>query len=653
MIFKKIQFQFNEYGRIEDGKIFRLNKINLFVGPNNSGKTLALKEIGSLFKKPKKDFNLFGESIDQKNKKNLSIKKMTLCKNDSVFEQVEEAFEAGFVKFKTMRSWISEFQNLHKSYDRNIKRERNIKNHDYINKFTLDDLEQMLKDKKLRPWALRFNSKRKKKLKVLADKIYKVHLNLSNGISEEDVTNLNALLLYINILFKKYSINRINLKQIWNLKFMDPDGFLENVPTEYIRAVYDLSKDKEEYFRFHSNYPFDMAEEFSDVRNIIQNVLGFKIGLNFHNIKAKNPVSYALCNDDEFRKYELQLTEESWDYFEKQTDLSECSDGIKSVIRLLFKIYSSSGKVFLLDEPDLFLHPPFARKFGSVLTSHSETKNSQFFIATHNLHLLTGLLESGADMNVFRLTYKNKVPRIKKLNNKQLNYIMKDSKIRFSGILESIFADAVILVEGSGDRDAYSRALDYYQKVNSGKKIDGLNFVFAGGKNSIPDLAEGLRKIGIPFVIIMDADALKDNLIEKLFDKLDSDDKKSIKELKDNFIHEVCNQPNVKSIELYLRDNGIRNLSKKSKSKFESLNLILQKNNVFILEEGALEQTVPDIWQRVKEELTNRDKDWKARWQEIFNQTLLEDEKREEILKWPIFSLISTVNEKLYREINQ
>ena len=151
----------------------------------------------------------------------------------------------------------------------------------------------------------------------------------------------------------------------------------------------------------------------------------------------------------------------------------------------MFKIYSSRNSLFLLDEPDVFLHPPYARKLGSILASHSKDFNSQFFIATHNQNLLQGFLESGEDVNVFRFSYKNKTPKLNKLESNDLQNMLKNPRLRFSGILESIFSDGVILVEGEHDRRVYYQALELYLNFHPEERIDRLNFVYSDGKPNI------------------------------------------------------------------------------------------------------------------------------------------------------------------------
>ena len=631
VIFKAVKFKFGENGSQMKKYVFHLKRINVFVGPNNSGKTLALKEIGSFFeKRNNKTDNLFGEQLKSSREKKTfySIEKLYLCKNDTVFQQIKESFEEEFIK-KVSKTRKDRF--LKKEY-RDISSVQNFKEAEF---------EKYIKDRKISLFHF--------KKYILKRNRYN-----NNFYNENYSDSFKKSLFYINILFKLYSKEIISGQKIWDKNFILPHEFVNMVPAEYINTDLDRrEREKKGIFRFISMLPYEMVEQFSEVRNLIFKNFGIILGLDFHYILTGYPkeVVYRICENQDFQKYELSLDQTSLEYFSEQRDLESCSDGIQSLIRLLFKLYSSTAKVFLLDEPDLFLHPPYAKKLGTLINSHSLQKHSQFFIATHNQNLLAGILEAqDSDLNIFRFTYVKNKPSIRKLENKVLKQIIKDPNLRFSGILESIFSEGVILVEGSGDRNAYYLALDFYLSKHPEERIDGLSFVFSGGKTKVPEMAEKLGKLGIPYVIIFDADVLSGDDLKNLFNKIDSPNKKIIQTIKDDFTNEYKKRLKEGEIlsDLFQRA-GLNSLTEEERNKYTILDTVLSSNGVFIVEEGFLEKPVPEIYSQV--EHVEKESDLKNHWQEKFSEIMLSGEKEDEIWNWPIISLISKVNRKLKRMI--
>lgn len=69
--------------------------------------------------------------------------------------------------------------------------------------------------------------------------------------------------------------------------------------------------------------------------------------------------------------------------------LHNLGDGIKQLITLFYKIFEQRNKevVFLIEEPEINLHPGYQRKFIELLESNY-FPNHQYFITTHSNHLI-------------------------------------------------------------------------------------------------------------------------------------------------------------------------------------------------------------------------------------------------------------------------
>lgn len=68
----------------------------------------------------------------------------------------------------------------------------------------------------------------------------------------------------------------------------------------------------------------------------------------------------------------------------------EQGDGIRSLAGLLLNLMMPNYSIFLIDEPEAFLHPPQARVLGENLPGQLGDK--QAFISTHSIELIKGLL---------------------------------------------------------------------------------------------------------------------------------------------------------------------------------------------------------------------------------------------------------------------
>jgi uncharacterized protein related to proFAR isomerase len=146
----------------------------------------------------------------------------------------------------------------------------------------------------------------------------------------------------------------------------------------------------------------------------------------------------------------------------------------------------------------------------------------------------------------------------------------------------------LFLFEGEHDRRVYYQALELYLNFHPEERIDGLNFVYSDGKPNISKMVEMLKKLGISTTIILDADALVgEGIIEGIFSRIESVDKQNIKSLKSTFNSQLEKQFNNENQSLskdeYLKSNGIGKLTKDAKVSFDSLNMILKKNGIFIV----------------------------------------------------------------------
>jgi predicted ATPase len=191
-------------------------------------------------------------------------------------------------------------------------------------------------------------------------------------------------------------------------------------------------------------------------------------------------------------------------------------DGIRSYLGCLFSVLVTNRPITLLDEPEVFLHPPQARMLGRLLAS--EHKNNQLLIASHSGDILRGLLNSSAaTLNVVRLSRKGEENFSKHLVPEDLKKIWADPILRFSNILDGLFHETVVLCESDSDCRFYAAVYDWLVETNSPNKVRDIFFTSTGGKDRMPVVVSALKKIDMPTNIIADFDILSD---QKKFQKL-------------------------------------------------------------------------------------------------------------------------------------
>lgn len=202
--------------------------------------------------------------------------------------------------------------------------------------------------------------------------------------------------------------------------------------------------------------------------------------------------------------------------------LHEQGDGMRSFTGILLHLLLPNYSCFLIDEPESFLHPPQARILGQIF-NEALSDNKQVFISTHSQDLLKGLISSSPNrVKIIRITRDKNTNNIKLLDNNKLNDIWKDSLLRYSNIMDSVFHESTVVCESDSDCRLYSIILDHI-KTQEGKPNSTL-FIHCGGKQRLPMVAKALKSLGVEFRIIPDLDILNEvNLIKLLYETCDGE----------------------------------------------------------------------------------------------------------------------------------
>ena len=309
-------------------------------------------------------------------------------------------------------------------------------------------------------------------------------------------------------------------------------------------------------------------------------------------------------------------------------DLHSQGDGIRSVVAILSSLIVNNHSLFLIDEPETFLHPPQARLLGKNIVALSKQK--QCFISTHSIDFIKGVLEADSSrvkiIKIDRLENENKFNLV---DNDSVAEIANDKNLRYTNILDGLFYDGLVLCENESDCKFYSAILE---NLNLALYQNTL-FCAVGGKDQFKKVVPLLKKLNIQYFIIADIDLInnKDNLKQLVnsiepncYDQIDACHKKFIEEFEKGMNSQVKTQQVIKTeinqlftADKYMPDaiaKGIKDILKnissfkllKSGGKnilpqgecvdlFNQLKEFLNEHKVFILECGEIERFVPEV----------------------------------------------------------
>ncbi len=189
--------------------------------------------------------------------------------------------------------------------------------------------------------------------------------------------------------------------------------------------------------------------------------------------------------------------------------VQEVSDGVKAFVGILTELRAGDPEILIIDEPEAFLHPSLAYKLGKEIAKTAAEGGKHVFAATHSPQFLIGAIQSGAKVDVIRLTYRDGVGRARLLANSDVAAMMRDPLLRSANALAGIFYENVVVTEADADRAFYQEINDRLLALGSNRGIPNALFLNGNGKDTVHRIVGPLRRLGIPAATVLDIDALK------------------------------------------------------------------------------------------------------------------------------------------------
>lgn len=182
---------------------------------------------------------------------------------------------------------------------------------------------------------------------------------------------------------------------------------------------------------------------------------------------------------------------------EQERPIAHLGDGLQSIVTMTFLAECPDDgddndvvvpKRFFIEEPELFLHPGMQRKLIEYFSSH---KHHHFFVTTHSNHFLDMTMDY-QNISVFRVQKKPKTahqkedyePTFKVTRvNRGDRSVLEDLGVRNSSVF---LVNATVWVEGITDRLYLRKMFELYQENEGGPKVEEdvhYSFVEYGGAN--------------------------------------------------------------------------------------------------------------------------------------------------------------------------
>jgi hypothetical protein len=290
--------------------------------------------------------------------------------------------------------------------------------------------------------------------------------------------------------FLTYSTVMLDGASRINLVAQQPAGDLQQHPTSSFQVLFTDDAKRHE------------------VRRIVQEAFGFYFVLDPTNLGQLRIRLSAVAPLDDFQ--ERGIHEAAVRFHEKALPIAEASDGVKAFTGIITELIAGDPRLLLIDEPEAFLHPSLASKLGSEVSRAALSSNKRVFVSTHSSAFVMGCIQSGAPVNIVRLTYRGGVATARVLPSTEILELMRNPLLRSTGVMNGLFYEFVVVTESDSDRAFYQEVNERLLRFKPEWGIPNCLFINAQNKQTVQTILRPLRKLGIPAAGIVDVDILKE-----------------------------------------------------------------------------------------------------------------------------------------------
>ncbi|WP_412559538.1 AAA family ATPase [Winogradskyella sp. MIT101101] len=411
-----------------DNKVLEINKINLFVGANNSGKSRFLRGI----LKTINDVDLFS-------------------KYNNHFDEIRRDYNSYYQL---------NFGNLHPSF----RNEFNSRTREFP--FTSTNLKNLVSNITKYESSFSFINRVVNKLNDLKA-LGRLNLN-----QEKELKFLKKVELIVDELNYLKSNKPSHKKYIPILRTLHENQYLtEGVIKNTIKINYDID-----------------GNVFTGL-TLYKKILGLKNSPGPNRKKVKQFEKFLSKHFFDKKEVEITSNSETNELLFSVDDLEhpvyDLGDGIQSLIILLFPIFTANkNDWFFIEEPEINLHPGLQRIFIQTLLydEYLKEKKLRYFFTTHSNHFLDITLLND-NISIFQFEKNEKDTFRIRTNVKPSKDVLDVLGVNTSSVF---LANTSIWVEGPTDRKYISKLLSLlFEKKNQFLKEDIDYSFFEYGGNLI------------------------------------------------------------------------------------------------------------------------------------------------------------------------
>lgn len=181
-------------------------------------------------------------------------------------------------------------------------------------------------------------------------------------------------------------------------------------------------------------------------------------------------------------------------------------DGLKSYVSTCVALILGRRPVCLIDEPEMCLHPPQAYNLGRFIGKHGTDAKTVTFVSTHSSQILRGVVQTTKSIQIIRMSRRVGEFQAHLVPAEVLTDALAKPTVRAESVLDGIFAQSVVVVEGDGDRIVYQTV---WETLASELRLD-VHLATVGGAGGIADTCKLYRTLKIPVAVIADLDMISD-----------------------------------------------------------------------------------------------------------------------------------------------
>lgn len=193
----------------------------------------------------------------------------------------------------------------------------------------------------------------------------------------------------------------------------------------------------------------------------------------------------------------------------RRVTIDRLGSGFRRIFTMLLYIFHPRYSVVMISEPETHLHPAILRR---LFWAMQNSNFGQIIFTTHSPLFVTPI----SLRNLIRVAKdENNLTKAFGIDNEKYDYQRLIQELNADN-LEMFFTDKVILVEGVSDRLLIRGLIDKFYQGQKDVKV-----IQTHGKGNMRLYLELLKIFKIPFLVILDRDAIRTNHIRELMSYLE------------------------------------------------------------------------------------------------------------------------------------